>query len=196
MYTCPNCDFTTERNKNFCCHRRTCDFRAGKTSGDGVDNVGDEQMGGAAKRTRRADVTSALNGTFSQKTVHFNGANALNFERDLKEKIDEQSVFLAEQLVAKNAVKYFFCLSLNFHQSINPDYVTRPAIYLNTQADTLLQSTDLQASIQLHNDRLLEQIDAFTQSGSGWLVHELLTLELHVAEYRQVIVFNKMLSIR
>ena len=183
MYKCKNCSFSTERNKNFCYHKRTCDFRAGRTTADVVNDV-DIQFGGAAKRARKSDVSSALNGTFTQKTVYFTSSNALNFEKDLKEKIDEQSVFLSEQLMTKNAVKYFYCLSLNFHQSINPEYITRPAIYLNTQADTLLHSSDLEASVQLHNDHLLEQIDAFTQSGSGWIVHELLTLQIHTAEYR------------
>lgn len=183
MYSCPHCDFHTIRHLNYRLHLKTCAYRNGRNYD--VDADDDHPQMGGSKRARRSEKqTSALDGTFTSNIVEFTQPTDTYFEQELDDAFAQQSDYLRSQLAAKRAIKYSTSLKMQFHQTTDITYVTNPAIFLNTSASMLIESSNLEQDLSTHKTDLLHQIEQYSQNGSGWVVDALLALEIRVVEFR------------
>ena len=70
-------------------------------------------------------------------------------------------------------------LFLNFHQSADTSVLTEPPVVFNSEPVEVLATTDIDEVLNVIFDNLLKQIDEFQERGSGWVLHELLRIDLH-----------------
>ena len=79
--------------------------------------------------------------------------------------------------------KVYGSLQVNFYKAANPDEVTDPASNVNTEQATILSDTDVQEAVELFYSNLLHQIDEYERSGSGWILQNLIYLDLNILEF-------------
>ena len=66
---------------------------------------------------------------------------------------------------------------INFHQS------TDPPVVLNTEPVEILESTNITETLDSIYDMLINMVEEFEIRGSGWVLDQLLRLDLHVLEF-------------
>jgi hypothetical protein len=91
---------------------------------------------------------------------------------------------ILQNLMQKRGIKIHVSLKLNFHLSIDTDYITDPSPVLNTEPVPILESTNLANVLEDIYNSLTSKIEDFSMQGSGWVLHNLLQLQLHVAEFQ------------
>ena len=91
---------------------------------------------------------------------------------DLKETIEQE-------LEKKRALKIIVALHVNFHQSADLSFLTDPPAVFNSEPVEVLAATDLDEALNAIFESLLKMIEEFQERGSGWVLHELLRLDLH-----------------
>ena len=79
----------------------------------------------------------------------------------------------------KRALKVVIALHLNFHQAADTSFLTEPPIVFNSEAVEVLATSDMDEVLNSIFDNLVKQIEEFQENGSGWVMHELLRLDLH-----------------
>ena len=191
-WTCSTCSATFDRPDNYKYHERACQWRA-----SGVKRSAVQVGGGTAKRARGEDVRAPI---ADEPIVRFVAQTLDGVLQDYSIDLDrrEQTVdnifevlseaFVAfhdtiiSQLQRKHALKIVYTLHLNFHQSTDPTFITEPPIVLNTEPVEILASTDITETVGSVYDMLINAVDEFEMRGSGWVLDQLLRLDLHVHE--------------
>ena len=111
----------------------------------------------------------------------------INLEEQPAEKILSTAVYryrntIVTQLQWKHTLKIFFSLHLNFHQSSDPSFITEPPVLLNTEPLEILASTNITETLISVYDIHINAIEEFEMRGSGWVLDQLLQLDLHLHE--------------
>jgi hypothetical protein len=91
---------------------------------------------------------------------------------------------ILQNLEQKKSIKIHVSLELLFHLSTDTDFITDPAVVLNTEPLSILQSTDIQLVLKEIFDSLIAKIEDFSLRGSGWVLNRLLNIQLHVTEFQ------------
>ena len=88
---------------------------------------------------------------------------------------------ILHDLTQKLAIKIYVSLKLNFHLSVDFNYITDPPIVFNTEHTPVLESTNIAHVLEDIFESFTSKIETFCMQGSGWVLHKLLNLQLHVA---------------
>ena len=70
-----------------------------------------------------------------------------------------------------------------FHQSTDPTFLSEPPAVFNSLPVEILAATDIDGALDEVREYLQKKIDEFEERGSGWILHELLRLDLHTYVY-------------
>ena len=70
-----------------------------------------------------------------------------------------------------------------FHQAIDPSFLTEPPPVFNSEAMEVFEAEDVDAILGEIYSYLLALIDEFQERGSGWVLNQLLRLDLHTYQY-------------
>ena len=181
LWTCIRCRKQFNREDNYTYHARICEFHATGARAESVIQIGG---GGDAVNT---------NDEFELQKTAFDGASQL-FSlslHDKKQEVDnihtllKDSVYSAKDLLSseresKNAVKFYFSLHLLYHQAIDETLLTEPPIVKNTKPRELYAGDDITDQIRISYDELLKEVEKFESEGSGWVLHKLIKLDLHI----------------
>ena len=80
--------------------------------------------------------------------------------------------------------KMYVSLHVNFYKASSPDEITNPPPCFNTEPVIILPSTDnVQNIVKVFYDNLLHQVDRYEKGGSGWVLLNLVNLDLNIAEF-------------
>ena len=161
---------------------RTCNFRA---TGERPAPLPTKQFGAGAKKRNVVHTNQALDGALVDFSVDFETEEQTpnNIYDVLKNGVYSLKNTITKELNKKHALKFYVSLHVNFHQAINPTYLTEPPIVLNIDPVELLESTELDPLLDDTYGALLNSIDKFELRGSGWVLDQLLRIDLHVLEF-------------
>ena len=127
------------------------------------------------------DHGQALNGTLQDFSI------SLEEKKQTVESIYEvlsDAIYRYRSTIAKKlATKIYMSLHVNFHQSSDPSFISDPPIVLNTKPVEILASTNISEVLTTFYSSLMESIDNFELQGSGWVLDQLLRLDLCVLKY-------------
>ena len=70
-----------------------------------------------------------------------------------------------------------------FHQAIDPSFLTEPPPVFNSEAMEVFEAEDINTILGEIYSYLLALIDEFQERGSGWVLNQLLRLDLHTYQY-------------
>ena len=183
IWTCMRCRKTFTREDNFFYHSRICEFHE-----TGIRPEPIIQVGGGSDLEQ-------TNGTFELKKSAFGGTSQVfsvvlrdkKQEADTIHKLLKDTIYSAKEILkserdSKKAVKFNFSLHLQYHQAIDETVLTEPPIVKNTKPRELYAGDDIAEQIRVSYDELLKEVEKFETEGSGWVIHKLLKLDLHVNE--------------
>ena len=182
-WTCIKCAKTYNREDNFHHHQRLC---AHLTTGAPVQVSTTQTQAGtglaAVNRKRRRPARSAFNRTSQDFELDLSTKpqSPVNFMNLLKDSIQQHKRTLMVEREEKKAVKFSFTLQLLFHQLSDQTLLTDPAVSINSTSRELYEADDIDELLNSTLEELFKRIDTFESKGSGWVIHKLLNLVLHV----------------
>ena len=206
VFECPNCNQSFPRYDNFLLHWKVCihslhlheqnknrkrlhsggesEKESSPASGK-ISRSGDEELEERTPNYTLTESAPALEGVFKNYTVDLSKSDQRNdiFEV-LTQGISTLKPSILQDLSQKLAIKIYVSLKLNFHLSIDTTYVTDPPVVFNTDPVSVLMSTDIERILEKIFETLTSKIETFSMQGSGWVLHKLLNLQLHVTEYQ------------
>ena len=182
LWTCQNCSTTFNRYDNFCYHSNTCNF---KKTGKRLQH--DQQGGGKKQKVQDVEKDdSALQNAVEKYSLDL--SEKKQGGDDIFEVLSNGIYYFKDTILnqqrTKNAIKFYVSLHINFHLSIDHTFITDPPIVLNTMVFEVLDSTNLNETLDNVYDVLVNKMDSFCKKGSGWTLHQLLKLEVHILEYQ------------
>ena len=86
-------------------------------------------------------------------------------------------------VVKKRAVKFYLSLHVNFHLSTDVTFLTDPPAFLSTDTIEGYDSSDIHDALISTYENLVSTIEDFQQRGSGWILDNLVALDLHLLEF-------------
>ena len=180
LWTCKDCSQTFNREDNFHYHQRTCTFLT-----TGVRPLAQSGSGNLENIKRRKPRSSALNGTCQVFTKDLDNETQTpsNIFTILKEAIVFHKATLLAEREEKKAIKFSFNLRLLFHQASEETVLTDPPVELNSKTQQLLAADNLDELLTSAFDELVKRIEKYQSRGSGWTLHKLVKLDLHVDQF-------------
>ena len=87
--------------------------------------------------------------------------------------------------------KIYVSLQANFYRSSNPSEITEPPPSFNTEPIVIITATDVQEVIEILYSNLLNQIDGYEHAGSGWILLNLVHLDLNIVIFDPLNAFDE-----
>ena len=83
-------------------------------------------------------------------------------------------------IIKKPLTKIYMTLHANVHLSTDPSYITDPSAVFKTEQVEILASTNINEVLDKIYNSLIKSVDEFESRGSGWVMDQLMRLDLHV----------------
>ena len=170
LYPCPSCEQKFEsksrRDKHLLKHKDD-------GFGDGMFYLHETVFGNAIRSFRME---------FSEK-----GSPDLIGRLDAA--LEKASVLLKLEKEKNMSLKVYFSLMLSFFKA---DISTRtdPGVVLHTDPALMLAGTNIEGLINVTRGELLEKISEFESNGSGWVLENLIYLDLKALKYNPIHTLN------
>ena len=82
-----------------------------------------------------------------------------------------------------NNIKYYITCKFIFGKVNRPGVYTDPPIYLSTEPIATTRSRPVEDILRQKYEELVEKIETFVQNGSGWILKEILDVDLRIVMY-------------
>ena len=178
-FTCKHCFKPFGKFNSKQLHERSCSSTQACSSslnqiGGGVIDTDDDAF---------TIYETALNNIFKSHRLRFD-ANPLNLIDRLQNALRQAHDVIVDEQESNRPRKVYMSLQVHFHKAVNPDAVTFPAPTFNTEPVVILAATDIQEVVEMFFANLFKQIDNYEKSGSGWVLHSLVALDLNLLRYK------------
>ena len=180
---CQLCHAKFKRRDNLTYHKRVCEYR---TTGK---RVATNQVGGSAPKRHR-DTRAKWS---EQSLQHTTDKFIINLDEiqqtpetiiDIfKNSIMDLKPTIEVELEQKRALKVVIALHAAFHQATDPTFLTEPHPVFRSLPLEILLATDIDQVLHKIIEQILKRVDEYEERGSGWILHQLLRLDLHTYEY-------------
>ena len=70
-----------------------------------------------------------------------------------------------------------------FAKAINPNIITKPAMFFLTEPVASTSSDPLELQLQVALRLLTHQIDTYEKNGSGWIIDHYVNIDVHIYVY-------------
>ena len=181
---CTYCSKLIQRAINLRFHERTCEQNPCLPS---------DSSGGTVSVADTGTVATAPNGGFRLFSSCFNRAgvlylkvftpNTICWDEIKRLLVKDLKPILEKEVVEKRGIKWYVCLKVVFMKAVEPQIVTIPPAYFNTEPLVGFITTNY--DLQLHHtfDTLVHMVDEFVQRGSGWVIKEFVDIEANILKY-------------
>ena len=185
-HACANCGKHFERRLNYNYHLQICEFHR-----TGVRPVQSQWGGEIRTESEESDeliftlADEALEGTVTRYELNLRRQeqNVENIYELLKQSFYLSRPVIVGELEKKKSIKISYSLSVEFHQAVDESFITVPPLVLNTLPREVLEDVDLEEMIALFYQDILDKIDTSEKDGSGWVLHQLIRLDLHIYHF-------------
>ena len=177
---CRFCNKTFSRKSSRMLHENTCD-RNLLTSP--VESLILQTGAGEARDNGFQLYKSSLGGIVRDYKLQFMQRISIDWFADLNEAVTQDAYQLLQNLQHREGklFKWYLTLEVTFRQAKNPNIITDPPAYFNTRPhEHYLGNTEevLKNKMKV----LVEKIDSYEQSGSGWVVDNFVSLIVAISK--------------
>lgn len=182
-FVCSHCSKTFAQKCRMEMHFKTC---TKKCENDEIVTekvqVGHGENLGKPEDGLFEEYESALGGVVRKERLYFanHGNNLMNRLGSALKKVAERLELEKEK---NRSVKVYLSLQAAFYKVADPNIVTDPAPFFNTEPITLFPGTDVSEIIDIFTSNLQQQIDNYQTNGSGWVLQNFLHLELNLCRF-------------
>ena len=179
LHKCKFCqkDFIREKNKFL--HERNCDQRP-CCSSETTATQSTSQVGGSGTINESDPpvlTQSSLKHTAEKFQKQFNREDKNNLYLRFKEALREFIHILVDKIKSKS-IKWYLSLNVEFCGATNPLKRTDPPVTFRTEVFTSITEYDLEEMANLGYEQIVDDIENFQRNGSGWVLDNLVTLDL------------------
>ena len=177
LKTCRFCGKEFSRRLNCSLHENTCDENPLEIP----RSTAVVQTGGGSDRFDLS--ASSIGGAAREYKMYFHEKTGHEWLVDLHEAMTKDTYDLLNDIRKKEGslFKWYLTLEVKFRKLANPYVITEPPIYLNTHPVKLYMG-DLLEHLQKNIKTLHEKIDIYEQNGSGWVLHQLISIIVSVVK--------------
>ena len=156
-------------------HERTCDSNPNREVRE------HQQIGRGSTTDNLVLEQEAFNGAIKRYRYYFEGGlPIIESTEKLRELILNEVKIIIEE-TNHEFFKWHVGLKSVFHKASNPEILTEPAPYFRTLPLESYRSIPLYEKLEQAYTMLMESIDKYERSGSGWILKEHVYIELHIA---------------
>ena len=177
LKTCCFCGKEFSRRLNCSLHENTCDENPLEIP----RSTAVVQTGGGSDRFDLS--ASSIGGAAREYKMFFKDETTAEWLVDLHEAMTKDTFDFLKDFRNKEGslFKWYLTLEVKFRKLSNPYVITEPPIYFNTYP-TLLYMGDLLEHLQKNIKTFHEKIDIYEQNGSGWVLHQLISIIVSVVK--------------
>ncbi|XP_066914127.1 uncharacterized protein [Clytia hemisphaerica] len=185
-FFCPYCNKKLSSKANRTYHMRICSNK--DQTGAGNSNINDEDQtaainetvydGDEANNNNIRLVQTSINRMVKiyRRKVQANRGNIIPTIADLREFLDV--------IRSNHSIKFYFSVKLLYHQAKDPSHITNPPVIHTSNVYTFLDDdTMIPEQIESALKRIIDKIEAYERNGSGWVVDQLLSIDLAAVKY-------------
>ena len=158
-------------------HERTCDYNPdGAMIGRGISQQYFEEAGTSDECTRMELIKSSHERNYRIYRSHL--AEKSNIPERLRDVImhDARDVIKSE----RDNVKFMITATVIYEKAMRPGVFTDPPVYFKTTPVATTHVHSIDEVLDGMYEHVLEQILAYQQNGSGWIMQELRNIDLQV----------------
>ena len=157
-------------------HERTCDSNPNRKIRE------HQQIGRGSTTDNLVLDQEAFNGAIKRYRYHFDGGLlVIEYYEKLRELILNEVKRIIEE-TNDEFFKWYVGLKAVFHKASNPEILTDPAPYFRTLPLESYKSIPLYERLEQAYTILMESIDGYEGTGSGWVFKEHVYIELHIVQ--------------
>ena len=177
LKTCRFCGKQFSRRLNCSLHENVCDDNPLEIP----RSTAVLQTGGGGGGDRFDLSASSLGGAAREYKMYFRDETTEEWLVDLHEAMTKETHDLLNGIRKKEGAlfKWYLTLEVTFRKLSNPYVISDPSVYFNTYP-LLLYIGDLVEKLQNRMKTLREKIDIYEQNGSGWVLHQLVSITVSV----------------
>ena len=168
---CTTCDHLCKNTKDLKNHKKLCRVKIARSRDTSINDF-------QYQPTRRA-----IQNRFQTFSIEPN--TVIDHEAAINESLVPTKRILEQTLQQLSAVKFYLYYEINLKKHIE-DEETHKTFGFHSKTRVLLQSTNIDETLQLCKVKISDSIDAFMRKGSGWIFDGINDIELYVTEYRPI----------
>ena len=84
---------------------------------------------------------------------------------------------------SNNPCKIYISAQISFYKASNVDQITSPHPTFNSDIAVVLPTTTLTPIMKTLKDNLIHQLDSYERNGSGWVMNNIVYLDLHIVQF-------------
>lgn len=177
--TCRFCTKEFSRRYNCLLHEDTCERNPSETTP--IVQIG---AGAASSEDGFNLHASAFDGAAREYKMYFKQNVSVEWLADLYEAVTRDAYKLLYDIREKegNLFKWYLTLEATFRKMMNPDIVSDPPAYFRTHP-VILHVGDTLETLKSKMKVLVEKIDKYEHTGSGWVLNGFVSLTVSFAKF-------------
>ena len=179
LWSCGECRQQFNRYINYELHKNVCIFKT-----TGKRKASDDDRPSKRPKESGKYLGGSLNGTLAEYRLNLKNENQEDILKTLNQSVLNMKGSINDELHEKNAIKYYLSSHVNFHLSMDESFTTNPPVVLSTTPIEVFKFNNIEKSLADTYDNLISKIGEFQSRGSGWVLDELVMLDLHILEYK------------
>ena len=180
---CSLCNKRFQKRCNFILHQKQCQQESTGTFEN--EKIGQHGAGHSVRENDNfKEIESALKKTAAVYRKSFGDTTDLQMLKDIF--IGEMCSKLKEEVDKRKNIKWFAGLKLEFCMASDNTIITNPPINFNSETCILLvedQEEEIILQCQVAFNNIIHQIEEFSKNGSGWILDQLLNLDINIIDY-------------
>ena len=179
MKTCRFCSKEFSRRYNCLLHEDTCEKNPGGSTP--IVQIG---AGTASSEDGFNLHASAFDGILREYKMYFKQNVSVEWLADLYEAVTRDAYKLLYDIREKEGglFKWYLTLEATFRKMMNPDIVSDPPAYFRTHP-VILYVGDTLETLKSKMKVLVEKIDKYEHTGSGWVLNGFVSLTVSLAKF-------------
>ena len=177
---CRFCNKTFSRKSSRLLHEKTCDKNILKSP---IESQILQTGAGEALDHGFQLYKSSLGGVVRDYKLQFMHRISIDWFADLNEAVTQDAYQLLQNLQHREGklFKWYLTLEVTFRQAKNPNIITDPPAYFNTRPHEHYLGNTVEV-LKNKMKVLVEKIDSYEQSGSGWIVDNFISLIVAISK--------------
>ena len=186
---CPYCNKKLKSNANRTFHMRICPNRDQTGAGSNVNNnredpiASEETVNGGDENDYNNNirlVQTSMNRMCKiyRKSMQTNSGSIMLSMEHFKEFIDT--------IRSNKSIKFYFTVKLLYHQAKDPNHLSDPPAFHSSNVYVFLnEESNIEDQVESAFKKITSDIDAYERNGSGWVVDQMLSIDL--GKYKDVL---------
>ena len=183
-FSCPHCNYRTNRKYQLSEHKKTHQKKKKSISFQNVEQqTVSEPISPSQPSNHNEPVRSAFNGKIQERAWFVRGStDPLGALKEYKERI-KTVLFLS---LKKNPQKFYIAIKVRFFKRDKDGHKSEDSAFFHGTMHTVLRKEDFEEAYQTSLQKIWKSFDIFIRNGSGWTLERVEKIFLNTYNYQPI----------